>query len=68
MVNLHYSGQGASSGEITMDVATSSTPNERQWLEQSAAHLPNLPGASTEEEGLPFEVISLYYVFHLEVW
>lgn len=68
MVNLHYSGQGASSGEITMDVPTSSTANEKQWLEQSASYLPNPPGASTEEEELPFEVVSLYYVFHLEIW
>ncbi|XP_054717720.1 DDB1- and CUL4-associated factor 6-like isoform X2 [Uloborus diversus] len=43
MMNFHYSGEGVSSGIITMDVASSSTPNERQWLEQSASDLPDLP-------------------------
>nr|XP_042906226.1 DDB1- and CUL4-associated factor 6 [Parasteatoda tepidariorum] len=51
MVNLHYSGQSVNSGLITMDVATSSTPNERQWLEQTASELPELP--SYEESSHP---------------
>ncbi|GIY21276.1 DDB1- and CUL4-associated factor 6 [Caerostris darwini] len=54
MVNLHYSGQSVSSGQITMDVANSSTANERQWLEQTVSDLPELPAhMSNQSEEIP---------------
>ncbi|XP_035231495.1 DDB1- and CUL4-associated factor 6-like isoform X1 [Stegodyphus dumicola] len=53
MVNLHYSGQSVSSGLITMDVASSSTANERQWFEQSASDLFGLPSSVCPQEQVP---------------
>ncbi|GFS61034.1 DDB1- and CUL4-associated factor 6 [Trichonephila clavipes] len=50
MVNLHYSGQSVNSGQITMEVASSSTANERQWLEQSVSDLPELPSHVVNQE------------------
>lgn len=50
MVNLHYSGQSVNSGQITMEVASSSTANERQWLEQSVSDLPELPSHVVSQE------------------
>ncbi|GFQ88250.1 DDB1- and CUL4-associated factor 6 [Trichonephila clavata] len=50
MVNLHYSGQSVNSGQITMEVASSSTANERQWLEQSVSDLPELPSHVVAQE------------------
>ncbi|KAF8778809.1 DDB1- and CUL4-associated factor 6 like protein [Argiope bruennichi] len=50
MVNLHYSGQSVSSGQITMDVANSSVAGERQWIEQSLSDLPELPTDISNQE------------------
>ncbi|GFS51546.1 DDB1- and CUL4-associated factor 6 [Nephila pilipes] len=52
MMNLHYSGQSMSSGQISMEVANSSIANERQWLEQSVSDLPELPSHVVSQEQL----------------